>query len=158
MQECKTFLKVIFYIQIIVHLCEGKILNNYSSSKRLLSHITVLQFLCFKGSHEKNLPPLITSVFEAEYFVPVAYSYPFSLHCKAENGIIRYMYLLYFYKLNWFLEEKKFSTKKLLGPIFFLAITDSNHIPCKPIIIETYRLSYVHKQNRSLFNVRNIQS
>lgn len=112
MQECKTFLKVIFYIQIIVHLCEGKILNNYSSSKRLLSHITVLQFLCFKGSHEKNLPPLITSVFEAEYFVPVAYSYPFSLHCKAENGIIRYMYLLYFYKLNWFLEKNKFKVPK----------------------------------------------
>lgn len=97
MQKCKTFSKVIFYFQTIVHLCEGKIFNNYSSSQRLFSHITALQFLCFKGSQKKNLPPLITSVFEAEYFVPVFYSYPFSLHCKAENGIIRYMYLLYFY-------------------------------------------------------------
>ncbi|XP_065943851.1 cell adhesion molecule-related/down-regulated by oncogenes [Magallana gigas] len=75
MQKCKTFSKVIFYIQTIVHLCEG--------------------------SHKKNLPPLITSVFEAEYFVPVSHSYPFSLHCKAENGIISY---------KWFKNNSKIQT------------------------------------------------
>lgn len=75
MQICKRFSKVIFYFQTIVHLCEG--------------------------SDKDNLPPEITSVFEAEYFVPVSYSYPFSLHCKADNGIISY---------QWFKNNSKIQT------------------------------------------------
>ncbi|XP_061177729.1 contactin-1-like [Saccostrea echinata] len=39
-----------------------------------------------------NLPPVITSEFEPEYFVPIFHSTPLSLFCQANNTVVRYQW------------------------------------------------------------------
>ncbi|XP_062602422.1 neural cell adhesion molecule 2-like [Saccostrea cucullata] len=78
--------------------------NGFTSKYNILgfkmeSLVISLIFLCVrdrtlfcKGAERINSPPIITSEFNPEYFVPIFHSTPLSLFCEGKNNVHRYQW------------------------------------------------------------------
>ncbi|XP_062619036.1 contactin-4-like [Saccostrea cucullata] len=82
-----------------------------------------LIFLCVrdgtlfcKGAEFINLPPVITSEFKPEYFVPIFHSTPLSLFCEAKNNVLRYQWHKNYSKI---VENDRVSCNPSTGKIVF---------------------------------------
>ncbi|XP_062568600.1 immunoglobulin superfamily DCC subclass member 3-like isoform X3 [Saccostrea cucullata] len=87
------------------------------------SPVICLIFLCVrdealfcKGAELINLPPVITSEFEPEYFVPIFYSTPLSLFCSAKYNVLRYQWHKNYSKI---VENDRVSYNPSTGEIIF---------------------------------------
>ncbi|XP_061171692.1 contactin rig-6-like [Saccostrea echinata] len=75
-----------------------------------------------RGTYPSKLPPIITSDFKQEYFLPRSHSSPLSLLCRAHNGEITY---------HWFKNDMKVNNNGRIavnknGEIVFQNLTQSD--------------------------------
>ncbi|XP_061187081.1 contactin-1-like [Saccostrea echinata] len=68
------------------------------------------------GTESINVPPVITSEFELEYFVPIFHSTPLSLFCQANNTVVRYQWYKNDLKI---VENDRVSCNQSTGEIVF---------------------------------------
>uniref|UniRef100_A0A8W8I7D2 Ig-like domain-containing protein n=1 Tax=Magallana gigas TaxID=29159 RepID=A0A8W8I7D2_MAGGI len=81
-----------------------------------------------------SLPPWITSIFEAAYFVPLSHSSPLNLKCKAQNGNISY---------RWFKDNDKLHTNDRV-----VVNEQSGDITFRNLIKKDFGLYYCVAENK----------
>ncbi|XP_062619037.1 neural cell adhesion molecule L1-like protein [Saccostrea cucullata] len=79
--------------------------------------------LYIHGVCPSNLPPVITSEFKQEYFLPRFHSSPLTLLCSAHNGEITYSWFKNYMKFN---NNGRIVVNKKTGAIFFQNLTQSD--------------------------------
>ncbi|XP_065943854.1 contactin-3 [Magallana gigas] len=121
MFQYRTQSSLIFYFEILFFIFGGK---NVGSDKQ---HFNI-------GSLTASLPPWITSIFEAAYFVPLSHSSPLNLKCKAQNGNISY---------RWFKDNDKLHTNDRV-----VVNEQSGDITFRNLIKKDFGLYYCVAENK----------